>query len=464
MGERLTGADAAWLHMDRPTNRMIVNMVSWFDEEPDWDAVRSAIEQRWVGAYPRFRQTVKEPTVALAPLTGPEWEDDPEFAIDKHIRVADLPKPGDEQALHAYVEAHVSDPLPSNRPLWEIHLISGYRGVQGDGAGGALLLRASHALGDGFALMHALMALADPDDRRDDQGPTAIVAPPVDRDFGLTALESVRHYVTDGVNTAAGLMRGNLALSRKVAARVTSLTKLAVVHQDRKTVLRQKLGIPKRVTWTTAVPLDAVRDRAKGSSATVNDVLLAATGAALGRYLRKRGSDVSTIGMMLPFNLRALDEPMPRSLGNRFGLVYPNIPVTPMEPDERIALVHAEMQRIKLARQANVVFAWVSSVGLTPAPVENLLIDRYAGMSSVIVTNVPGPRHRISVAGAEMTGLLFWVPTSGPVGVGLSLISYAGQLTIGIMVDAALVPDVADLRTLLDEELAEYLDLAAARR
>jgi diacylglycerol O-acyltransferase len=451
MGERMTGADAAWLHMDRPTNRMIVNMVSWFDEEPDWRAMRTVIQQRWVDAYPRFRQRVKEPAVPLHPIAVSEWEDDPEFDFEQHIRVADLPEPGDDEALHSYVELHISDPLPTHRPLWEVHFIRGFRG------GGAMLVRANHALGDGFALMHAVMALADPDEERKSQGPVAIVAPPADQDTGLTGVQAVRHYIADGLTTATGLVRGNLSLGRKVAARVSSLAKLAVVQQDRKTVLRQKLGTRKRVTWTTPVPVDAVRARAKENNATVNDVLLAAAGSALGRYLREHGSDVSTIGMMLPFNLRALDEPMPRTLGNRFGLVYPNIPVTPMPSDKRIALVNAEMHRIKLAKQANVVFAWVSSVGLTPAPIENVLIDRYAGMSSVIVTNVPGPRHRISVAGAEMTGLLFWVPTSGPIGVGLSLISYAGELTIGIMVDAELIPDLEDLRRLLDEELDAFL-------
>jgi len=107
------------------------------------------------------------------------------------------------------------------------------------------------------------------------------------------------------------------------------------------------------------------------------------------------------------------------------------------------------------------VFAWVSSVGRTPAQVENLLIDRYAGMSSVIITNVPGPRQRISIAGSPVAGLLFWVPTSGPVGVGMSLISYAGELTVGIMVDSRLVPDLERLRQLVDEELDEFRTAAA---
>jgi WS/DGAT/MGAT family acyltransferase len=318
------------------------------------------------------------------------------------------------------------------------------------------LLRASHALGDGTALVHALLALADEDPNREEQGPSALVAPPVEEDRGLSGVESVRHYITDGLATAGQLLRGNLDRGRKAAARVTSIAKLAVVQQDRKTVLRRPLGTRKRVTWTSPIPLDAVRATAKEAGATINDVLLTSVAAATGRYLRDHGSTVDEIGMMLPFNLRALDEPMPRSLGNKFGLVFPVFPVREMDAEERLAQVHDEMERIKLAKQAHVVFTWISSVGTAPAAVERALIDRYAGMSSVIVTNVPGPRNRITIAGTPLSGMLFWVPTSGPVGVGLSLISYAGQLIVGIMVDAQLIPDVEHLRELLDAELEQF--------
>ena len=67
----------------------------------------------------------------------------------------------------------------------------------------------------------------------------------------------------------------------------------------------------------------AVRSSAKDAGATINDVLLAGIAATTGRYLREHGSEVNEIGMMLPFNLRSLDEPMPRGLGNKFGLVFP---------------------------------------------------------------------------------------------------------------------------------------------
>ncbi|HET8951873.1 MAG TPA: hypothetical protein VFN44_15235, partial [Solirubrobacteraceae bacterium] len=60
---------------------------------------------------------------------------------------------------------------------------------------------------------------------------------------------------------------------------------------------------------------------------TVNDVLLSAMSGALRRYLVGRDSAVREIRAMVPFNLRQLDEPLPRDLGNRFGLVYLALPV-----------------------------------------------------------------------------------------------------------------------------------------
>lgn len=455
MAERMTGADAAWLHMDRPTNRMIVNMVAWFDEEPDWDEMRAALQKRWVDVYPRFRQVVREPAIpmgqAAAPVPLSEWVEADDFRLDDHIVTARIPEPGDDAALHAYVERHVADPLPQHQPLWQLHFLSGYRG------GGAMLLRASHALGDGTALMHALLALADDTPDKAELGPVALVDPPVDEDTGPGGPDSVVRFVGGYLETLGEFAHGQLERGKDFVTEAVRNLKLIPALQDRKTVLRAPLGTEKRVTWTSTVPLDAVRAAAKDAGATINDVLLSCIADATGRYLREHDSDVDEIGMMLPFNLRSLNEPMPRSLGNKFGLVFPAIPVQQMDRQSRIDAVHRVMQQIKSSDQARVVFAWISSLGTTPGEVVRLAIDRYAGMSSLIITNVPGPKAHISIAGTEVTGLLFWVPTSGPVGVGLSLISYAGQLIIGINVDAQLMPDVERFRELLDGELSSLI-------
>ncbi|MDQ5894906.1 MAG: diacylglycerol O-acyltransferase / wax synthase, partial [Actinomycetota bacterium] len=84
----MSHADAAWLHMDQPTNLMVITGVNWFEEVPDWDRVRRLISERFVEPYPRFRQKVVE---GRPPVSGPHWEDDPDFNLDLHLHHVALP-------------------------------------------------------------------------------------------------------------------------------------------------------------------------------------------------------------------------------------------------------------------------------------------------------------------------------------------------------------------------------------
>jgi hypothetical protein len=70
MSARLTAADTAWLHMDRPTNLMVINAVELFDKPPAWERVRQIVQSRLVDRYPRFRQRVVESASRCAPPDG----------------------------------------------------------------------------------------------------------------------------------------------------------------------------------------------------------------------------------------------------------------------------------------------------------------------------------------------------------------------------------------------------------
>ncbi len=433
--ERMAGADAAWLHMERRTNRMAIHCVVWFDAPVDWAAVTERVRVRLVAPYRRFRQRVEEPLVPLGVVAVPHWVDDPDFELENHIRRVTLPAPGDTGTLHRYVAKQVPRALDRTRPLWELHFIDGYRG------GGALLVRLHHAVADGIALMQLLESLSD-------EG--AAAAAPAPRGRASSANPAW------GVDVAA-----------LVRASASSLWKMALVRQDRRTVLRGKLGTVKTVTWCEPVPLDAVKAVGKRTGGSVNDVLLAVIAGALRRYLIAHDSLVDEIGAVVPLNIRPLDVPVPPELGNEFGLVFPALPIGIADPDDRIAAVKRAMDSVKLSRQGLLTFTWLSAVGLIPAQLEKALIDLYAGMGSVIITNVAGPRQPLSVAGTPAAGLLFWVPTSGPIGVGLSIVSYAGRVTLGLVVDARLVPDSESLRDALEAELDTFrggaAELVAAR-
>ena len=79
----------------------------------------------------------------------------------------------------------------------------------------------------------------------------------------------------------------------------------------------------------------------------------------------------------------------------------------------------------------------------------------------MVLTNVPGPRRAVSLAGTPLRGVLVWAPCSGSVGMSVSVFSYDRKVMVGFLVDAGLVPDP---QLLADGFRAEVLSLARAAR
>lgn len=95
---------------------------------------------------------------------------------------------------------------------------------------------------------------------------------------------------------------------------------------------------------------------------------------------------------------------------------------------------------------------------MAPTEIEHLVLNLFGTRGTAVMTNVPGPREPISLAGKRVSGVMFWVPQSGRLGLGLSILSYAGNVSIGVATDAGLVPDpeklVADFTLEFEELLA----------
>ena len=196
----------------------------------------------------------------------------------------------------------------------------------------------------------------------------------------------------------------------------------------------------------------------------MNDVLLAALSGALRHYLQRRGAPTREIQAMVPFNLRPLDQPVPRELGNRFGLVFLPLPVGVSGSFRRLTEVHRRMDEVKRSRDGAVSYALLSATGLAPEPVERKIVDLFTGKGTAIVTNVPGPPKPVYLAGVPIRAVLVWAPTSGHIGMSVSIFSYRGEVTVGLMVDAALVPDPDEVVTQFEEELHALGRLQKRRR
>jgi WS/DGAT/MGAT family acyltransferase len=445
---RMSNADAAWLHMDRPTNLMVVNALLWFDEPLDVDRVTAVVRDRLVARFPRFHQRVEEPPLGIGP---PAFADDPDFDLDLHIHRIALPAPGDRAALQELAGDLVVRPLDRARPLWEAYVIEGY------GEGTALLVRMHHCIADGIALARVLLSLTD-------ERPDVALAPgeqaPVHRGLldtltgparlGLHALGAAlregRALVADPLGEGRSLVRTSLDDAR-------SLARILLKGGEHDHVLRGRPGVARRVAWTDPVPLDLVKAIGREHGATVNDVVLAAITGALHRYLAEHDSLVDEVRVMVPFNLRPLDRPLPRELGNEFGLVYLELPVGIADPRERLAEIHRRMDAIKRSPDGLVAYGILGVVGVTPAIVEQQLIDIFAAKATAVVTNVPGPRRPVWFAGTKVAGVLAWVPAAGDIGLGIAIFSYDGQVTIGLQAAASIVPDPETILAAVTGEL-----------
>jgi hypothetical protein len=78
------------------------------------------------------------------------------------------------------------------------------------------------------------------------------------------------------------------------------------------------------------------------------------------------------------------------------------------------------------------------------------------------VTNVRGPQEQRYLAGSPLAGFLAWVPQTGPIGLGISILSYAGRVRVGILADEGLLAKPARLLDAFQSEFDLLLDQALA--
>ncbi len=141
---------------------------------------------------------------------------------------------------------------------------------------------------------------------------------------------------------------------------------------------------------------------------------------------------------MVPVNLRPLDQAW--RLGNQFGLAPLVLPIGIRHPVERLYAVRARMGEMKGSYQPLLAFGVLAIAGLLSKPVQDALLDLFAKKATAVMTNVPGPAQPLKFCGATLRQSMFWVPASGNIGIGVSILSYAGGVQFGLIADERLCP------------------------
>ncbi len=454
-GEGMSKVDTAWLRMDSASNLMLILGVWTLRPAVRYEALCRRMQERLL-PYPRFRQRVVEEGGATL------WVDH-EVDIHQHVVREKLPrrKGGAQAALQARIGELSMTPLDRGRPLWQMHLVEDYEG------GSALIIRIHHCIADGIALVAVTMSLVDggapPPARARKPMPSHAEAWLADHLVKPLAAAAIKALDAAGDGAARSLsllldprkgLHGTMDVAHTAWQLLTDAAALLLMPDDSRTRLKGKPGARKRVAWCPPLPLDEVRAIGKALNCSINDVLLSCVAGAIGQYLRAQGDPVDGVEIraMIPVNLRPVEHA--HRLGNQFGLVPLVLPVGMANPVERVYEVRRRMDALKGSTQPLLAFAVLALAGLLVKPAQDAIMDLFRSKTTAVMTNVPGPRDKLKVLGSTLEQVMFWVPQSGDIGLGVSILSYGGSVQFGVMADTLLCPEPQDIIDQFEPEFA----------
>ncbi len=455
---RFSNLDTVLFRMDNPVDPMMVTAVLVLGTRIDLEQLKATIETRLL-RIDRFRQRV---VPSRLPWRTPYWKDDPRLDLDYHVQTVILPPPGDQAALQRIVGELAGAPLDMARPPWQVHLVETY------GPGCALICRTHHSLADGVAMIHVLLSLSDTaaggswsDAEQEHSQPDAGV---IRRWQARAGRRPVRRLIRRGLRTVGHLRRGPelVQLGRDAAA---ALGDIVLSPPDADTAFRGVPSLAKRIAWSGPVPLEEIKTIGRRLGGTVNDVLLTVLAGALRRYQQVRQDDLPAdvvLRALMPVNRRPPGAEA--ELGNRITAVFLHLPVDIADPTERLAELKRRMDGLKASLQPAMVLAALEMVSRAPSTALTLALSYLASKATVLVTNVKGPQERLYLAGAPLEEIMFWIPRYGGIGVGISILSYAGQVRLGVLSDKDIVPDPENLIAGFHDEFALLLAQALATK
>ncbi|GAA6143025.1 wax ester/triacylglycerol synthase family O-acyltransferase [Hydrogenophaga sp. 5NK40-0174] len=456
-GERMSRVDTAWLRMDSEHNHMTILGVWLLRPGISLAELRQRVQERML-VYKRFRQIAREDA------TGAHWIEDTSFDLARHVSAHKL-KPGKGQTAHQALQTRVAklaaQGLDRSHPLWHFELVDGVQG------GSAMIARIHHCIADGIALISVMMSLVD------DGAPPkklSLPSPGVEPD-AMDPLDALQSWLADTLvrplgsltaktlETAGGGAASSLAwlgapqeswgkslglvegLARNGMQLVSDLAALALMPDDSPTRLKGTPGGAKKVAWCEPISLHQVKAVGKAMNCSINDVLLSCVAGAIGTYLQNKGDETHghEIRAMVPINLRPMEDAW--KLGNQFGLVPLTLPVGIPNPLERLFEVRRRMSELKGSMQPLLTYALLSLAGILVKPAQDALMDLFGRKTTAVMTNVPGPAQKLKMCGSTLEQTMFWVPQTGTVGMGVSILSYGGGVQFGLISDTALCDD-----------------------
>lgn len=450
---RMTGLEALMWNVDKdPHLTSVFANLTVLDRPPDRERLRRKLAGA-VADVARLRQRVVPAFGRLAP---PTWEEDAAFDLDYHLRWTALPAPGSMSDLLELATRIHQQPMERGRPLWEFVVIEGLA----DGRA-AMVQKLHHTITDGVGGLRLAERFLDLEpeppmaDRPEGEGfPVGPASGILDRAVG-----TVGHLGRRAVDLSWGATRtfGGAVVRPD---RWPGLTVEAA--ETARSVSRQLVGTSgaRSPLWTQRslwrelevlrVPFDAVKASAGAHGVTINDLFVTAAARAAGAVHRRAGTAVDELRMAMPMSTREDAS----AAGNAFSLTRSLVPVDVTDPHEHLQLIHERLAATRGERAFQVLDQLAGLVNWLPTSALVAAARRQAETVDFTTSNLRGAPFPLYLGGSRIVENYPMGPLAGTA-FNLTMLSYDGELHLGLHADTAAIEDVPALREAIEDAFGE---------
>lgn len=462
--------DASWLLVESHETPMHVGALMPFslpeDAGPDFVREIMAALRAGTEVAPPWNRRLHTPMLkGLVPL----WTEVEGIDLEHHVHHSALPAPGGERELGQLIARLHSQQLDLTRPPWEVELIEGLEGGRF-----ALYTKVHHALMDGIGGVKLLVRAMSTDRHASRRiAPFWTIQPerrPRPRRIEATqaTVAQIAAQLVEAVRGQAGSVPN---IARTFGAMVGALRNkddvLAIPFDTPVSILNGRIRGPRRFA-TQRFDLERLKQVAKRSGATLNDIVLALCGAALRRFLSELGElPEKALTAGIPVSVRPKDEDEAGAdAGNAITFIISTLGTDIDDPLERLAAIQASTRRAKEHVQGLPRKAMLQYTLLLMAPYMATLITGVGGrtrpMFNITISNVPGPEAPLYFRGARMEASYPVSLVSHGQALNITCQSYAGYLHFGFTGCRDSLPHMQRLAPYTGEALEELEQALAA--
>jgi len=409
----VTALEASFLALERPGLPMHVAGVVVFDASMSAGGLltlrdlRRLVKSRLL-RLPKFRERVNPGWLGLR---RPQWEEVATLDLDAHLFHHHLGSQGTTPRLNELCAQIHEEPLPRDRPLWQMHLIDGLEAGRQ-----ALVVKTHHCMTDGIAGIQIAEALFD-------------TMPP--RRKLMNAGVPTLHFADHSGPTVIGLAQALLGVAFTAAGGPLSPGG----------PFNGRVG-GERAFATAAFPVALIRKLKRQLGGSVDDVLLAVVAAGIARQLsRQRYPDMAhALRAMVPVSTR---QPADGSqLGNQVSAVFIDLPLDSSDLPALVRQIAMSKSDLRSVHAAAGMSMLIDAAGLLPRPLHEALVRLASTLPTfnLVMSDVPGPEVPLFVLGRRILAAYPMIPLSGSAGLSVAALSVAGQIGLGIVADPNLVP------------------------